>query len=341
MSFVETSTPSEFTDEEEFEDEGPLEGEFDETPVSEEDRARAMGWKPLPADPNRPQPHEFRGDPRRWSPAAEFIAHGEEELPILRDQNRRMSERIARMEPELTSLRNTAEEQKAAIIHVTNLAKRADERGYERAKAELLAERRAAVEAGDVEAHDQVQEQLDALEESRAEAVSPPPPPPPPPPAAPGVAPEITQFVQDHPWFLSNPRLKTAMIAQHNAVIDEEPDWPVQDQLDEALERMTKLFPEVAALEGQPPVPKSPPPPPAQPRRRAPASLTPSSGEGRQRSTGSPIDRIQDPAERAQARAAFNSVKRADPGFTEAEYMAIYEDPKIDAVELRRQRKTT
>lgn len=330
MSFVDSSTSSEFTEEEEFEDEAAPSGEFDEQPVNVEERARAMGWKPL---------EEFRGDPRRWSPAAEFIAHGEEELPILRDQTRRMSERLARAEPEITRLRKTVEEQNEAIRHVTALAQRADERGYERAKAELLATRRAAVEAGDIEAHDQVQEQLDALEESRAEVISPPPPPPPPPP--PGQAPEITQFVKDHPWFLRDQRLKDAMISMHLAVIAEEPEWPLQDQLDEALERMNKAFPEVAAQEGQQPLPQSPPPPPAQPRRRAATSLTPNAGDGPpRRPTGSAIDRIQDPAERAQARAAFNSVKRADPGFTEAEYMAIYDDPKIDAVELRRQRKT-
>ncbi len=338
MSFVDTSAPADFTEEEEFED---GEEQFEELPVSDEERAAAMGWKPLPVDPRNPQPHEYRGDPRKWSDAATFIARGEEELPILRDQNRRMSERLARVEPEVTNLRRTVEEQNAAIRHVTDLAKRADDRGYERAKAELLAQRKAAVEVADVEAHDQVQEQLDALEASRAEIVSPPPPAAE--PVAPaGQAPEITQFVRDHPWFLRNQRLKTAMIAQHNAVIAEEPEWPLQDQLDEALERMTKLFPEVAEQEGQPPVAREPAPAPA-PRRRAAPSLAPSGQGGgpRRPGGGSPIDRITDPAERAEARAAFETTRRADPGFTEAEYMKIYEDPHIDAVDLRRQRKTS
>lgn len=336
MSFVDPSL--EHQDYED--DEPPIEGEYeDEAPVSEEQRAAAMGWKPLPVDARNPQPHEYRGDPRRWTDAATFIAHGEEELPILRDQNRRMSEKLARMEPEVTTLRRTVDEQNVAIRHVTALAKRADSRGYERAKAELVQQRRQAVEAGDVEAHDQVQEQLDALEASRAEIEEPAPPaaPEPTPPPV-GQAPEITQFVRDHPWFLSSPRLKTAMIAQHNAVIAEEPEWPLQDQLDEALERMTKLFPEVAEQEGQPPVARQPATPPA-PRRRAAPSLAPSGPQGPRRPTSAPIDRITDPAERAQARSAFESMRRADPGFTEAEYMKIYDDPHIDVVDLRAQRK--
>ena len=57
-------------------------GEDDDPPeITLEQRARAMGWKPLA---------EYRGDPRRWTDAAEFIRKGEEELPVLRDQSRRI-----------------------------------------------------------------------------------------------------------------------------------------------------------------------------------------------------------------------------------------------------------
>lgn len=336
MSFVDTSLDGQ--DEEDFEEVEEIEEDLE--PVTDEQRAAAMGWKPLPADPRNPQPHEYRGDPRKWTDAAEFIAKGEEELPILRDQNRRMSERLVRNEAELTTLRKTQTEQDAAIRHVTELAKRADTRGYERAKAELLQNRRLAVEAGDVEAHDQVQEQLDALEAGHAEIAPAAAREEPPPAAPPGQAPEITQFVREHPWFLRDERLKAAMISMHLAVIAEEPEWPLQDQLDEALERMVKNFPEVAAQEGQPPVAREPAAQPA-PRRRAASSLAPSGGVPPRRPTGSPLDRIADAAERAEARNAYQSMRRADPGFTEAEYMKIYDDPHIDVVELRKLRRTT
>src|SRR5580704_10846902 len=67
-----------------------------------EARAREMGWKPLA---------EYRGPPGRWQPAADFITRGENILPIVRDQNRRMTERIGKLEGEVTSLRSTAQEQ--------------------------------------------------------------------------------------------------------------------------------------------------------------------------------------------------------------------------------------
>lgn len=327
MSFVDTSLEEEFEDEELPEGE-PEEIEGEELPpVTNRERAMAMGWKPLPADPRNPQPHEYRGDPRKWTDEDAFIAKGEEELPILRDQNRRMSERLVRNDTEFTTLRNTIEEQNAAIRHVTALAKRADTRGYDRAKAELIEKRRSFVEAGDVEGHDQVQEQLDALETSRAEIEEPPP-------VRPTQAPEITAFIADHEWFREDAGLRQAMIDEHNLIIGKFPAMPVGEQLEKALERMERLHPEI--LEDEDPVPRTPAP---APRRRAAPALAPSGPTGQRRAPASPLERITDPAERADARAAFESMRRADPGFSEAEYMKIYDDPKIDVVELRRQRK--
>ena len=56
--------------------------------VAIEARARDMGWKPLA---------EYRGPPGKWQPAADFISRGENILPIVRDQNRRLTERIGKL----------------------------------------------------------------------------------------------------------------------------------------------------------------------------------------------------------------------------------------------------
>lgn len=334
MAFVDPALEQE---DEEFEEPGELE------PVSDEDRARAMGWRPMPADPRNPQPHEYRGDPRRWTDAAEFIRHGEEELPILRDQNRRMSERLARTDGQIATLTNTVEEQRAAITAAVNLAKRADERGYQRGLVELQAKRREAVEAGDTESFDQVQQQIDALENTRAEIETPPAAAPP--PAKPALAPEYTEFTSANPWLddATRPYLRQAMVAAHNAVIAKYPSMALRDQLARALDTMRASYPEMD--DGQERdeefEDEMPPRPAARPPRRAPSALPPSGGPinrtppGR----GSPLDRITDPEERKDARAAFESIRRQDPGMSEAEYMAIYEDPHADVVALRSQRK--
>lgn len=338
-SAYDSSLPPEDEDLEvlENEEELPLE---DEAPVSLEDRARAMGWKPLPEDAAHPQRHEYRGDPRRWTDAAEFIAHGEAELPILRDQNRRMSERLARTDGELTTLRNTVTEQKAAMAEAVRLAKRADERGYNRGLAELKAKQREAVGLGDQEAFDQVQEQIDAMAAQRAlDEPAPTPRVETPPATTPAQAPEIAAFVRDNPWFVdrARPHLQAAMIGMHNAVIAESPTMPLADQLEAALIKMETAFPEIIP-EGEVEPMRQPAPTP-RPRRSAAPVLAPSGGTPQRRPVASPLDRIQDPAERAEARKGFESMKRQDAAFTEAEYMAIYDDPHTDVLELRRQRK--
>jgi hypothetical protein len=315
--------------------------------VPTEDRARAMGWKPLPEDPYNIQPHEYRGDPRRWTSAEEFVRKGEAELPILRDQNRRMSERLARMEPEMTTLRRSVDEQKVAVQAALALAKRADDQGYQRAKRELEGQRREAVEAGDTVAFDQVQEQIEALEAGRVEAAPPAatePPPDPAPRAAPGTPqPEIAAFVRENPWFndAKRPYLQASMIAFHKEVITESPAMALADQLDEALVRMQDKFPEIIPVDEEEPMAREPAPPRRQPvRRAAPSSLAPTGGGGPpRRQTASPIDGIADADERKEARAAYESIRRADPGYTEKEYMAVYNDPHADPLELRAQRK--
>jgi hypothetical protein len=325
----------------EFEDLGAERvGEPEPAPVSVEARARAMGWKPLA---------EFKGDPRRWTDAAAFIAHGEEELPILRDQNRRMSERLARLDPEMESLRKTVAEQAAAIKYVQGLAKRADEIGYKRALAELEAQRRGAVETGDTVAFDQVQAQIDTLVQTRAAE----PPEPAPAPVVEGEWPETTAFKRDNPWVMTDPVLRQAMISAHGAMLDNFPTLSRTEQYERAkrlvMEAHPAKFPRQPAAEpeldpeyeDEPPVAREPAPPPAAPRARPPARaavLAPSApqrpGEGRR----SVWDQIPED-ERADARSGYQYALKGDPDLPASEYVALYINPKLNPLDLRARRK--
>lgn len=324
--------------------ESSLDGEdFDEAPAGDtpQDRmayARSMGWKPF---------EEYRGDPARWTDYEEFIRRGEEELPIVREQNKRMGSRIQRMEGELGTLRNTVAEQAQAVRDATELARRADERGYQRALAELKAEQRAAVQQGDTEAFDQIGEQLEALETTRREAppASPPPPPASPPAPAPPESSQATKdFVNKHrSWFYDKdrPHLQQAMIAMHNALIQEgvatNDVLPLSEQLEVAFERLQAKYPSVNF--GDHDDMADPDPPPRRERPQAPA-MRPRGGGYAPRSPpggGDPFMRI-DANERADARKAFENMKRHDETVTADEYVQLYENPRLDVLSLRRQR---
>lgn len=309
----------------------------DEPPLDEEDdaaleaRAKQMGWKPLA---------EFRGDPRRWTDARTFIEHGETELPILREQSRRMGEKLVKQSQQLTALQNTVAEQAQAVKDAMNLARRADKTGYDRAMAELKAERATAVEAGDTVAFDQIQERIEALADARTE-VEPAPAPAPKSDEPQTPDPAITAFVKTHKaWWNKNVVLTRDMVAMHRAVVAEEPDMDEAERLDIALDRLKATYPH---LFKETPVVPTPEPeddedetPP--PRRRA-TVLPPGGGQRPVRQPGSKIDSIADADERKEARRAFQSMQRQDEGFSEAEYMQLYENPHLDALALRAQRK--
>lgn len=299
-----------------------------------ETRARDMGWKPLA---------EYRGPPGKWQPAADFIARGENILPIVRDQNRRMTERMGKLEGEVTGLRSTVQEQLQIIKDLRDMGARADQRGYDRAMAEIKVNQRKAVEAGDTVAFDQLVEQAEALQSARPAAAAPvaaaPAPPVPGTPQPPTPSPATQAFFNENPWFNSDPFLNRKMIDAHIDVIQEGEITDEAAQFAEAKRRLTEAYPDRFGLAA--PTPR-PPVPPRSHARRAPSVAPPTPGgepPPRPGQVATTIASIADPVERQQARDAFNRTKRQIPDFTEAEYMALYADPHGDVLSIQRPRK--
>jgi hypothetical protein len=314
-----------------------------------ETRAREMGWKPLA---------EFRGRAGTWKPAAEFISRGEEVLPIVRDQNRRLLERVNRLESEVGGLRTSSTEQLQIIKDLRDMGRKADQRGYDRAMADIKTKKAAAVEAGDTKAYQQFDQQEDALRESRsmttpavtaittesgitvtaAPQVSPPPL---------NVSTAVKEFVALNAWFNSTPVLNAAMIAHHNEVLRERGitqdmlnnDTALERELlDEAKDRVMDAYPRAF---GTAPLRDEPAARPVQPRRRAASVSAPTGDAPAPRSNGqaATINSIADPAERTEARDAYNRIKRNLPDYSEAEYMALYADPHADVITLQQQKR--
>ncbi len=291
-----------------------------------EARAREMGWKPLA---------EYRGPPGKWQPAADFIARGENILPIVRDQNRRLTERVGKLEGEISGLRATAEEQLQIIKEQRELGRKADQRGYDRAMAEIKADQRKAVEAGDTVAYDQLVEKAEALASARPVPAAAAPAAEPARTTPPVPSPATIAFISANPWFNSDPFLNRKMIDAHIDVIQEGEIVDEAAQYAEAKQRLVDAYPD--RFGAAPPV--TPQPRPAAPRRRAATVAQPTRGnDPPAQRPGAPmtsINQIADQAERAQAREAFNRTKRQLPDYTEAEYMALYADPHGDVLTLQ------
>ena len=109
------------------------------------DTARTKGWKPL---------KEWDGDPSDWVPAKEFL--GRERLfKKIHDLQYTLGQTTKRNQEELTQIRKHFEQVR--------------ETEYKRAVADLKAQRREAVAAGDVKAAEQIDTELDQVREQRAQ----------------------------------------------------------------------------------------------------------------------------------------------------------------------------
>jgi len=331
---VESSLPSD--EELPLDDLPPEEGTDapDAADVAVETRAREMGWKPLA---------EYRGPPGRWQPAKDFIERGENILPIVRDQNRRLVERVGKLEGEISGLRVSGQEQLQIIKDLRDMGQRQNQAGYDRAMAEIKAKQRQAVEVGDTKAYDQLVEQAEALQESRPAAPVAEPAVPPArtdPAAPPQLTPTVQAFIRENSWFKTDKLLSDTMVAFHQDVLREnnasqetlnaDPALD-RDLLEEAKSRVVEKYPERFGA----PAPRAPAAP--APRRRAAAVAAPTAGERAPPAGATPttINSITDPAERAQCREAFTRMKRHQPDYTEAEYMALYIDPHADVLTLQ------
>lgn len=312
----------------------PLEDAPDAPDPAIEARAREMGWKPLA---------EYRGPPGKWQPAADFIARGENILPIMRQQNRALSEKVGRMEGEFTSMRKTLDEQTQIIKDLRDMGRKADQRGYERAMAEIKSKQREAVAAGDTTSYDQLVAQAEALASERPAAVTAEPPPVPP-QTPPALREPTKQFIAGNPWFNTDKLLADTMINLHREVLQErqvteamqiaDPAFE-SELLEEAKQRVMERYPDRFGAPAREPPPRTPAPP----RRRAAAVAQPTpDAPTRTNGAAATIASIQDPEERTQARDAFNRMKRNMPDYTEAEYMALYADPHGDILVMQQQK---
>lgn len=105
-----------------------------------EAEARAHGWTPK---------EEFRGDASKWVDAETFAKRADEVMPFLKKQN-------AGLKREIDDLKRQF---KQASSHFS----KAEERGYQRAMADLDAKHTNAVELGDVAGAKRVVKEMEAL----------------------------------------------------------------------------------------------------------------------------------------------------------------------------------
>lgn len=116
--------------------------------LESEKRARLSGWTPK---------EEFRGDPERWVDASEWNERTDKIMPILKNTNRKLEEKLGATEKRLLELEKTLKSVAAASEKIS-------EREYNRALETIRQEQARAIADGDSEAWSRLETQKDKLQ---------------------------------------------------------------------------------------------------------------------------------------------------------------------------------
>jgi len=287
-----------------------------------EGEARQLGWHPL---------EEFRGKPADWVDARTFVMRGEEQLPVLRENFRKTMTRARRAEDDNADLRQKLNEMGESLTTMRTMMERGQEAGYQRAKAEFEAQMRDAVRNGDEARFDHIQAEMTKLDERHEEITAPPPKQPEQPNKGPKMTPEGQAWMQDNDvWLKADPILFQAAVRAELELRNGDDPLTEAQIWDGVTDMVQQKYPRRFAAATGEPAPTREAPEPQQ--RRAPTVLSPRTGipQNQQRKGG--IDGIADPEERKVARAAYNSIKRGIPDYTEADYMKVYLNPNADVI---------
>lgn len=295
---------------------------------SEEDQARARGWKPL---------SEFRGNPDLWVDAATFLRRGSEDPTMLRAENQRLGTTVARLSRRVERMEESSALSQAEHLNqlreMRKLIASGQNRDINAKRLEVTEARRGAIESGDVAAVDQFDEQLAQLQPVEE-------PPAAPAPASrlpPGEQVVIDDWTAANPWFFEDEGLRQTMMATHAAIKRSAPGQSLVDQLAEAKRRVQAAFPEKFGLSGRQAEEPALPDTPA--RRPAAAAVARPGGGAPPRDAGRRTAWDEIPVEeRELAKSSYQTALRADPDQPAAEFVQLWLDPHLDVLELRRRR---
>jgi hypothetical protein len=178
------------------------------TEATVESKAAALGWVPK---------EQFRGDTAKWVDAETFVERGEQMMPLLRANNKRLEDELNGMKGKLTQVEQLFQASQEAISELKKFHSEDTARQVTEAKKKLRLELAEARKEGDTELEVQIETQLDDLRDAEAAArtkAATPSPTPAPAPAQVKAAedPEYTAWAARTPWLGTNRRMSALAI---------------------------------------------------------------------------------------------------------------------------------
>lgn len=252
-----------------------------------ETKARRLGWVPK---------EEFRGDPDKHRSADDFLKRGEEILPILQRDNKRLHENFGKVERELKETRET-------LQSFAEFTQKNAEREYKKSLRELEARLDSAIETADVTQARQLRKEIAELDGG------PPAPKPKPEPVGeadkPAVDPEVASWIEQNEWFNKSASLRTYAVEEFGELEKRYPEKTKTEILAEVKTRTVDRFPEKFGVN---------------PKRDGAAAVASPTGDATRRKTGKTYDDLP-----AEAKKACDKYVRTIPNYTKEKYVKDYE----------------
>lgn len=213
------------------------------SPEEVEAKARRMGWRPM---------EEYRGNPDDWKPAAEYLARGLEEYPVLRERYDVLDRRYAKLEGDVSDLRSRLDQASRVVQEVHERNVRLRDTAYARARRDIEAEMRAAVEESDVQRFDAKKQELEELDAEHRDVVATPVRPigndggqrqsaeEPQRPRNP----VIENWIADNGWFNRDRVLTDFATSYHGQLKTEQPGLSLEENLRMVTAEVQRRFPE-------------------------------------------------------------------------------------------------
>jgi hypothetical protein len=172
-------------------------------PNQYEEAARSKGWKPK---------EEYEGLPEAWIGAEEFL------------KREPLFDRIKQSTKEVKELKKTIESM--ATYH-----KRAVEAEVAKRISDLKAQKKEAIQTGDVDKVEEIDKAIDEQKQIKADT-----------PTKQEVAPEIVEWVEKNPWFNNDKEMADFAVAYNKTQIDK--GTSLSEALSKTAEVVKKAFPD-------------------------------------------------------------------------------------------------
>lgn len=144
-----------------------------------EEQAKQQGWTPQ---------DEYNGDPDTWKSAEEFVEVGKKISAVQSERNDRLLREIKSLKNDMAGFKD---------IHTAEM-KAVKEDAYNRAVEKLKVKQREAVENGDIDEFDKIQQKIDDKPKPKVAEQ----------PKQPTIPPEFEEWAAKNPWYSEDEELR-------------------------------------------------------------------------------------------------------------------------------------